>query len=473
MSGVLGLATTLAAAASHAQPGAREVTAEGPASVIPTVTRRGVSWQRATEESDAELLELSQELDSIVAEAVQDLGLELSVSESPQDAVTRVSDEDLIRRARLGWVISPRLEREGRRLRLRIIAVPPGSEVLLSKSQLIAPSQLEVKAAVMLRDLAASATARGSATAAAGNKVVDGNEVVPTRSAGRAVLALNSAALGGYIGFSLQRASGDDDARLTYPLMALGTGIGLGASLIAAEEWDVTVGDAWYLAGAAWWPAGAGLLLASGYDVQPVEDRFMYGLVGAAGGLTLATVGLSFGHIDEGGAALAHSGGAAGLLLGALTQAGYEGDTEQTPTRGMGYGAGGGVLLAGLLATQVQIDASRVLLVDLAAGLGALTGAAAASPLVFDEVTEEKNRAWIAAIGAGTVVGGVVGYFWTADLESDTAAPARYQRAAPDRLRWQPYAVPASLTATGAQPSSGAKRPGSTSGLELGVTGTW
>jgi hypothetical protein len=160
--------------------------------------------------------------------------------------------------------------------------------------------------------------------------------VIPARSQGRAVLALNAAAFGGYVGFSLQRASGSDDDRLTYPLIALGTGIGLGGSMIVADEWDVGLGDAWYLAAGAWWGLASGFLLADGYGVDPKDNRFTYGLLGATTGVALATTALTFKGMGEGGAMLAHSGGAVGLLLGGMAQLAVEGRTNVTPTRGMG-----------------------------------------------------------------------------------------------------------------------------------------
>ena len=82
----------------------------------------------------------------------------------------------------------------------------------------------------------------------------------------------------------------------------------------------------------------------------------------------------------------------------------------------MGYGAGVGVLVAGALATQVSVAASRVLLVDLGASLGALTAAAAASPLLLvDEETskEGRSRAWFIAVAGGTLIGGGLGFWVT------------------------------------------------------------
>ena len=83
----------------------------------------------------------------------------------------------------------------------------------------------------------------------------------PSRSPGRAVLAANAALFGAFMAFSVQRASGSEDPRLLYPLLTLGMGVGLGSALLAAEEWNVTTGDAWTIAGGAWWgAAGVGTM---------------------------------------------------------------------------------------------------------------------------------------------------------------------------------------------------------------------
>ena len=105
------------------------------------------------------------------------------------------------------------------------------------------------------------------------------------------------------------------------------------------------------------------------------------------------------------------------MLLGGLAQLAYRRTIPtSTPTRGMGYGAGVGVRGCRALATQLSVAPSRVLLVDLGASLGALTAAAAASPLLFvDEETSEegRSRAWFLSVAAGTVIGGGFGWWVT------------------------------------------------------------
>jgi hypothetical protein len=218
-------------------------------------------------------------------------------------------------------------------------------------------------------------------------------------------------------------------------LVALGTGIGLGASMLVADEWNVTVGDAWFLSAGLWWPTSTGLLLATHYDV-PTEDRYVYGVVAGAGGVALAVAARSLTQVNDGDAALAHSGGVFGLGLGGLAQLFVEGRTEKTPLAGMGYGAAVGTLGAGVLATQLNLKASRVLLVDLGATLGALTGAAAASPLLLVDEAESKSRtrAWLGSIFAGTLLGAGVGWWSTRHVQTPSGGlnALPYAGATPD-----------------------------------------
>jgi hypothetical protein len=309
---------------------------------------------------------------------------------------------------------------------------------------------LDVEAMKMLRDLIQ--TGRGTAVAPepVAPTPAPGEPVSRARSPGRAVLALNGAAFGGYVGYSVQRASGSTDVRLTYPLTALGTGVGLGASMIVADEWDVGVGDAWYLAAGMWWPGAGALLLADGYDVRPVEDRFMYGMLGAASGLALATTSLSLGHVDSGGASLTHSGGAFGAVLGGIVEATVQGELNDTPTRGMGYGAIGGVAVAGVAATQLDISPSRVLFVDLIAGLGGLVGAAVASPLIVgEEATEGETRGWLASVAGGTLVGATVGVLVTSPPHNASSQRAPHWAARPYGGTIAPALGPESTAAFG------------------------
>jgi len=369
--------------------------------------------RRDVEEQNARLEEAAREMDLVLSEAVQDLGLTLDLAGQP-DLAAAPTEEELVARAEATWVIAPEVAPERGALVVRIVAVAPGSKVVLSRQERVEPTSLEVEAMRLLRDVVDAGRGCAGAGTEAPPTPAPATPVVRARSAGRPVLALNMTVLGGYAGLSVQQASGSDDARLVYPLTALGAGLGLGASMVVADEWNVTVGDAWFVASGIHWPGAAGLLLAHGYAVDPREERYLFGLLGATGGMAVATAATSFGHVEGGGAALAHSGGLFGTFLGGLVQAAIAGSTSEPLHLGLGFGAIGGVVVAGAVATRFEGSASRVLFVDLLAGLGALGGAALGSPLmVGDYQSPTETRGWLASIGVGTLAGATIGAFAT------------------------------------------------------------
>ncbi|HVJ91695.1 MAG TPA: hypothetical protein VM580_17960, partial [Labilithrix sp.] len=338
---------------------------------------------------------------------------------------------------------------------LRLLVVPPKSKQLRLRVERVSGADVSVRGLVLLRDLLAASpvtptdvTRRPDASAGVGI-------MSPSRSPGRAVLAANAALFGAFMAFSVQRASGSEDPRLLYPLLALGTGVGLGSALLVAEEWNISTGDAWTLAGGAWWGTAAGIFIANGRKV-PLTDRYAWGAGGGLVGLGLATFSLTRSKADEGDAVLVHSGAGFGLALGALSDYFYRGDLKSTPYTGAGYGSAIGLVMAGALAKLVDVPPSRVLLIDLGIGLGAAAGAAAGSPLVFEQVTPEKTRGFLGATFAGAVLGGAAAYWFTRDRSP--APRARTQ------ARLVPYGgtIGASATRDGAVPAYG-----------LGVRGTW
>lgn len=416
----------------------------------------------------------AQELDVTLRDAVQDLGFTLDVADQGP-SVGHLRDLDLIERAAhssarggprdLGiWVVSTRLEPlGGDSFFLRIVAVPPKGKQLRVRVERVSGADVSVRGLVLLRDLLSSPAPGGAAEPSRRpEESASSGIMTPLRSPGRAVLATNAALFGAFTAFSISRASGSEDPRLLYPLLTIGTGAGIGGALLAAEEWDVGTGDAWTLAGGAWWGAASGVLIANGRHVQPLTDRYAWGVGGGLIGFSLATFELTRKKADEGDAILLHSGAAFGLGLGALSEFFYRGDLyATTPYTGTGYGTAAGLLAAGTVAIFVETEPSRVLLVDLGAGLGAAAGAAAASPLLFEDVTHDKTRGFIAATAFGTLVGGGVAWWLT-------RARPRPDAAALDRLRAQPHVTPmggvigASATPSGSVPAYG-----------LGLRGAW
>src|SRR3984957_11995353 len=382
-----------------------------PVVIWPTLTPAGDSpsgspLHKPQPVADKEAYGRAMELDATLRDAGQDLGF----VERAAGAAASGNPEGGT------WVISPRIESaSGGDYVVRIVAVPPDGHELRVRVETVPADSVGVRGLVMLRDL----------------------------------LSVNAALFGSFTAFSLQRSSGSDDPRVLYPLLALGTGMGIGAALLVTDEWNITTGDAWFLSAGAQWGATSAFLIAAGNQLQPFDDRYAWGVGGGLIGVTLATFALTRSTMDDGDAMLAHSGGALGLLVGGATQLLYKGKTpaELTPYRGMGYGTAAGLLAAGALATRVTTSPSRVLLVDVGVGGGALLGAAAASPLIFQNVTKEDTRGWLSATIGGSVLGGALAWYLTRD-----SAP---------RLGWLPPGLPtagilgASVTPSGSKPIYG------------------
>jgi hypothetical protein len=410
----------------------------------------------------------AMELDATLRDAVQDLGYTLDIADIGP-TMGHARDLDMVERAQhatmhsagpsdLGtWVVSARLEPAGwDSFYLRIVAVPPKGKQLRVRVERVSGADVSVRGLVLLRDLLQSATAVGTETEPRPQESASSGIMSPLRSPGRAVLAANAA----HMAFSVQRASGSEDPRLLYPLLALGTGVGLGTALLVAEEWNVSTGDAWTLAGGAWWGAASGILIANGRHIVPLTDRYGWGVGGGLIGLSLATFSLTRRKADEGDAVLVHSGAGLGLGLGALANYFYTGDLDTVPYTGAGYGAAVGLLAGGTLGVLAKVSASRVLLIDLGAGLGAAAGAALGSPLVFENVTQEKTRGFVAATFGGTLLGGAVAWWFTRDRE--TSPPAHATAATTPSIVPFGGTVGASATKTGSVPAYG-----------LGVHGTF
>jgi len=415
-------------------------------------------------------LQLARRIDTLLSDSVQDLDLSLEIAPQAravdEERKPLISEESLVAMAESRWIVSPRLMVDGSKRQLRLVAVAPGSHILATRIQEIEPTNVDVRAVVMLAELVRSQTKGPSAISSnrEPSHVSQGQPAAAARSEGRGVLAISSFLLGGFTGYGLQLASGSADPRVTYPLMALGAGIGLGASMLVADEWDITTDDSWILTAGIGWPAASGYLLARGYNAQPASDRYIFALLGAGSGLTLASASISLHKSTPGGAVMVHSGGAVGTFFGALTEWAWYGKTDFSPNKGMGAGAGLGVLAAGVLATQVDTSSTRVLFIDLGASLGALSGAALSSWLLFvkqgDLPELNKNRAWLGAVGTGTLIGGAVG--WMATRHMTPSAPSNATA-----INYFPYF---SLTNDPTVKNSNSQ---SSSGWIAGLTGTW
>jgi hypothetical protein len=426
---------------------ARVALADGKPAVVvwPTLEPAGdgpsaVPLHKPQPATDRNLFERAQELDATLRDAVQDLGFTLYVADAGP-APGRTRDEDLVSRAARSatgdapeggtWVVSPRIEAAGGSYIVRVVAVAPRARELRVRVETVAADSVSSRGLVMLRDLLSPEAAASAAAEQEREQAAKGSAqgiMAPARSQGRAILAVNAGLFGAYAAFSVQRASGSNDPRVLYPLLALGTGIGVGAALLVADEWDVTTGDAGVISAGALWGTAAASLVAVGSNVQPIENRYGWSVGGGLLGVTLGAVAVTQKPMDDGDATLSHSGGLVGLLAGGAIEYLYRGTIANvTPYRGMGVGTAIGTIAAGAVATQVSVSPSRVLLIDVGLGSGALIGAAAASPLIaegFPNAPPNRTRAWLSATIGGGVVGAAAAWWLTHDSHGSKQSSA-------------------------------------------------
>jgi hypothetical protein len=435
---VAALAAALSGSAARAQTApATESTEPAPSAATRAVIGPVLVVEPAHAKGDKELplrkvlptdafIARTKELDVALREAAQDLGLEVELGlPLPNDGA---HETDLVKTAAAGhWVISPRIESTGGDgFVLRIIAVPPKSPTMLVRVEKVVGPQLATRAVVILRDFLTMKLGSTTPDATAENAAPRPDDE-SGRSRGRPILAASTTLFGLYTAYAIHKSAQSEDPRLLYPLLALGSGIGLGAALLAADEWNVTSGTAWTIAAGSWWGVVAGLSYASGRNVQPSDDRYAYGLAGGLAGTTVAITWVGLTRFDDGDAALVHSGAALGTLMGGAIDLLVRGTVKETPNTGIGIGAAAGFLTGGVTAAFVTTSANRVMLVDLGAGLGALGGASLASPLVFKNESETKTRLFLTAVLGGTVIGGTLGWLATREPrpEPQKAAKAR------------------------------------------------
>lgn len=235
-------------------------------------------------------------------------------------------------------------------------------------------------------------------------------------SEGKATLAAAGALFGGYLGFAVENVGGSADAALIYPLVALGSGVGMATALVAAEEWPVSRPRAWYISGGGFWLTAAAVLIAHEQDLAHPTDRYPFGLIGTAVGIGVASVVSSYREVREPQALLSNEGGAFGTLAGGLIQRLADPSSTELPALGMGIGGAVGWMAAGLIGPfgLPDLSSSRVLFAGLGGSVGALTGAAIASPAVVNSDRREPKKEGVlfaSALG-GLVLGSVVGYWF-------------------------------------------------------------
>lgn len=371
--------------------------------------------------TDGAAVHLAREVDSSLRDAAYDLGFGVDLTSVSSVTVQEASEQSMLTAAteRDQWVLSPQIRYEARRWVLRFVLVPARQNYAIVRQQAVVQGDVQLGAVVMFRDLIRVAQGKGEIVPRAEPQVDGPVDDETSTKKGKPALVINAAVLGGFIGYSLQKSSGSNDVRLTYPLMAVGAGLGAGASLLAAQEWPIGVGDAWYLSAAMWWPTFGSWMVATSANVQPSSDRYGWAVGGSLAGLAMGTLSLTLGRISSTGAILAHSGGLIGTSFGVGIEFAVRASTSEIPYHGLGYGALGGVLIGGVLGRFVNASQSRVMMVDLGVGLGALGFAAIGSPLLIADKTKGRERGWALVTLGGAVTGGVVAFLLTRPVDEE------------------------------------------------------
>lgn len=372
-------------------------------------------------------------LATVLADAATDLGLELERPPSVHLATPDCASSEDPAVPGLGKVsIAGVLELQAEQWWLRV-AVTRDDATTHSTRVELSESNFEVQT---IRALALTVkTTAGTSTPNAEKTQTPAAQTRLDTSEGKATLATTGAALGGYFGFALESAGGDIDTRLVYPLVALGAGVGLASALIVAEEWPLTRPQAWYISGGGIWLTVAGVLIASEQDLKHRTDRYPYGLIGTAAGLGISSYVVSQRSVSEAEAVFSQSGALFGAIAGGFVQELVDPTQGRFPRLGIGVGAGGGWLLASLGTARLMpgLSSSRVLFADLGGFLGALVGAAAASPAVVNQGPPQAGdrRAFVGASLGGLVLGSVVGYWLgsSAEVPDSARLPVRVQAA--------------------------------------------
>jgi hypothetical protein len=412
-----------AAPSAHATPSRHE-----PVLLLPTLTPVGDDAAgkpvHAPTPEEGELRARADELDATLREAVEDSGFPLAIPDA--DELARgVRDAALVARANQGergrWVLSPRLEREGGRWLLRFVAVAPGERELRVRLEEATALDLPARALVALRQLLLRRASAPAPREQPSTNEGASNVLAAPRTAGRMVLALHGAAFGAFAGYAVERTSGGEDARLLFPLLAVGGSIGAGAAILASDEWNLSSDSAWGVGLAM--TAGTVAGYAAGIEYSPsntATSRYSYAVGGGVAGLALGVVSVA-NALGPNVAPLMGSGAFLGALGGTLTSRLVTGDLDAPLSQGLGEGLGAGLLGATALAVAADLDPNRLVNLDLGAGLGALVGAAVGTPFVVGPKSEHGDRAFVGATLAGAIAGGAVGW-WLAPSTA-TAQP--------------------------------------------------
>jgi hypothetical protein len=256
-----------------------------------------------------------------------------------------------------------------------------------------------------------------------------GNSTPSVDRSGRARLVVGATAYGLWVGIAADVLLEVDDARASVVAPLLGVGAGLGLSLLATAEGEVTKGQAWTVITGLDYGTYSGLLLAGAIEATDeakdvVGVALTTGLVGGGIGTIAAT---SF-RPTAGDAEVVRSGGLWGFSSAALLALIVQPEDEQTTLGMMLAGMDAGLLTGAVLASESSVSRDRMLLGDAGALAGAVAGVGL-GVLVVDTPSEGEGRAVALSTLVGLYAGLGLSLYLTRDMPDETSAEATQARA--------------------------------------------
>lgn len=344
----------------------------------------------------------------------------LSADETPPPAATSATWRDLASELGLEVVVRVTVTVHGTGAEVVVESWRPGADVASRRHDEGPVGEIATQAGALLRATIARVRGREASVYGEPEEAYES----PGNAAGRVILAGHGALFGAFAAATMLDAVSSVTARVRYPVLLIGAGVGLVAALLAHDEWDLDARQAWLVGAAMRW----GVLMGVGAGIAVANDRTDRLVGGVLGGLAgVVGGGLLVGR-DMSGRAIAalDSFAAWGLTLGAAIGVALRaelGDTVALPAvGGIAIGLGSGIALG-----RTRTASMRTLA---AINGGAAMGAAisAGSVLLIAEQAsasrQTRTRALGIAIGAGALLGGLSGRLVAAATRADLPARA-------------------------------------------------
>jgi hypothetical protein len=235
---------------------------------------------------------------------------------------------------------------------------------------------------------------------------------------GRARLVVGATGYGLWSGIAADVLLEIDDARTSVVPPLVGVGVGLGASLLATSEGEITRGQAWTVITGLDYGTYSGFLLAGAAEWDEAKQ-----IVGVAlgSGLLGGAIGSGVAHYlrpTAGDAEVVRSGGLWGFASAGLLAAAIDPDDEQQLLGIMLAGMDGGLLTGALLADRYAISRSRMLLGDTGALAGGVAGLGVGILAVGGPTGDEGRVVAIASL-IGLHAGLGLSLYLTRDMEEE------------------------------------------------------